>query len=41
MEYKTKFRPLERLGPDGWHRFDEEDQPANTAPPAIRLRELV
>jgi leucyl-tRNA---protein transferase len=22
MEYKIGFRPLERLGPDGWHRFD-------------------
>jgi arginine-tRNA-protein transferase len=22
MEYKTGFRPLERLAPDGWHRFD-------------------
>lgn len=22
MEYKTTFRPIERLGPDGWHAFD-------------------
>lgn len=22
MAYKAKFRPLERLGPDGWRRFD-------------------
>jgi arginyl-tRNA--protein-N-Asp/Glu arginylyltransferase len=22
MEYKVRFRPLERLGPDGWRRFD-------------------
>lgn len=41
MEYKTKFRPLERLGPDGWRRFEDDELPANTAPPAIRLRELV
>ncbi len=27
MEYKMRFQPLERLGPTGWHRFDE-------APPA-------
>ena len=26
MAYKAKFRPLERLGPDGWRRF-EPDQP--------------
>jgi leucyl-tRNA---protein transferase len=24
MEYKVKFRPIERLGPDGWHAFDPE-----------------
>lgn len=23
MAYKTRFRPLERLGPGGWHRMDE------------------
>jgi len=23
MAYKTLFRPLERLGPDGWSRFDD------------------
>lgn len=28
MEYKVKFRPIERLGPDGWQRFD----PAVAAP---------
>jgi leucyl-tRNA---protein transferase len=28
MEYKAKFRPIERLGPDGWQRFD----PAVAAP---------
>lgn len=22
MKYKTRFRPIERLGPDGWRRFD-------------------
>ena len=26
MAYKARFRPLERLGPNGWHRF-EPDQP--------------
>jgi len=23
MDYKTRFRPLERLGRDGWRRMDE------------------
>jgi hypothetical protein len=27
MAYKARFRPLERLGPNGWHRF-EPDRPA-------------
>ncbi|HEY9554208.1 arginyltransferase [Allosphingosinicella sp.] len=26
MAYKAKFRPLERLGPDGWRRFDPEQK---------------
>jgi arginine-tRNA-protein transferase len=25
MAYKTQFRPLERLGRDGWRRTDEVD----------------
>ena len=34
MQYKTAFRPLERLGRDGWRRLDEpEPEPA----PALRL----
>jgi arginine-tRNA-protein transferase len=29
MAYKTSFRPLERLGRDGWRRMDEvEPEPA-------------
>lgn len=24
MQYKTRYRPLERLGPDGWERFEPE-----------------
>jgi arginine-tRNA-protein transferase len=27
MEYKTRFRPLERLGRDGWKRMGEELEP--------------
>ena len=26
MAYKARFRPLERLGPDGWRRFDPEQK---------------
>jgi arginine-tRNA-protein transferase len=26
MQYKIRYRPLERLGRDGWERFDAEDQ---------------
>ena len=40
MEYKAKFRPIERLGPDGWHRFDPDQRQPATAPPAIRIAEL-
>jgi leucyl-tRNA---protein transferase len=36
MEYKTRFRPLERLGPDGWSRFD----PPTTAPEPVFPPEL-
>ncbi len=40
MEYKTKFRPIERLGPDGWHRFDPEQGALPSAPPALKISEL-
>ena len=26
MAYKTSFRPLERLGRDGWRRMDEPEE---------------
>ena len=28
MEYKVRFRPLERLGPDGWRRMSDAEQDA-------------
>lgn len=28
MQYKVRFRPLERLSPDGWARFTDEEQAA-------------
>jgi arginine-tRNA-protein transferase len=43
MAYKTSFRPLERLGRDGWRRMDETEGEAATEPvelPARRKRRL-
>lgn len=40
MEYKVKFRPIERLGPDGWHRFNPDQFTSTTTPPAIRITEF-
>ncbi len=34
MEYKTRFRPMERLGSNGWSRFNP-DQPERLRPPAL------
>jgi leucyl-tRNA---protein transferase len=28
MQYKIRYRPMERLGPDGWERFEPEVQQA-------------
>ncbi len=28
MQYKVRYRPLEKLGPDGWQRFSDEEQGA-------------
>lgn len=28
MQYKVRFRPLERLGPDGWRRMSNDEQDA-------------
>ena len=39
MAYKAKFRPIEKLGRDGWKRFDP-DQP-ESAPARVRLPELL
>jgi hypothetical protein len=27
MQYKVRFRPIERLGPTGWQRFEPIDPP--------------
>jgi arginine-tRNA-protein transferase len=26
MAYKSRFRPIERLGPNGWRRFDPDQR---------------
>jgi arginine-tRNA-protein transferase len=39
MAYKTRFRPLERLGRDGWRRMEdgEADAAANALPEQLSL----
>jgi len=39
MQYKIRYRPLERLGPDGWRRFTEEEQDSLIAAVASTRRE--
>ncbi len=35
MAYKTRFRPLERLGPEGWSRFEPEEPHDRIYPPEL------
>ncbi len=37
MAYKTRYRPIEVLGPTGWRLLREEEM--NAAPPTARIRE--
>lgn len=39
MQYKIRYRPLERLGPDGWRRFTAEEQDALIDAVAVRPRD--
>ncbi len=39
MEYKTRFRPIERLGPNGWSRFDPDNARPVTPPALNRVLE--
>jgi arginine-tRNA-protein transferase len=39
MQYKVRYRPLERLGPDGWRRFSDEQQSALIAAAAAARRD--
>ena len=38
MAYKTGFRPLERLGRDGWRRMDEMEDVSSEEPLALPTR---
>ena len=37
MEYKVKFRPIERLGPDGWQLFDPAVAPPCGPPTSLAV----
>jgi arginine-tRNA-protein transferase len=39
MQYKVRFRPLERLGPGGWHRFADHEQAALIAAAIVHPRD--
>jgi arginine-tRNA-protein transferase len=39
MQYKVRYRPLERLGPDGWRRFSDEQQAGLIAAAAAARRD--
>ncbi len=45
MAYKARFRPIERLGPDGWSAFDPDAAPsprsAATEAPAEPVQQMV
>jgi arginine-tRNA-protein transferase len=38
MAYKTSFRPLERLGRDGWKRLDSEESEPEKQPIVLPTR---
>ena len=39
MAYKTRYRPIEVLGPNGWAVFDDGDE-VQAMPMPARIREL-
>lgn len=39
MQYKIRYRPLERLGPNGWQRFTEQEQHALISSVAVARRD--
>jgi leucyl-tRNA---protein transferase len=40
MEYKTRFRPMERLGPAGWSLFQDDGAPVAAGAPELDIRAL-
>jgi arginine-tRNA-protein transferase len=38
MQYKIRFRPLERLGPAGWQRFTGKSKPRSSLPSRLPAR---
>jgi leucyl-tRNA---protein transferase len=40
MEYKTRFRPMERLGPAGWSLYEDGAPPEGAGAPALDIRAL-
>lgn len=41
MQYKTRYRPLEKLGSSGWVRFDAEEAAPSSVPGPNPLKEMV
>jgi arginine-tRNA-protein transferase len=39
MQYKIRYRPLERLGPSGWQRFTDDEQSALISSVAVARRD--
>ena len=39
MQYKIRYRPLERLGPAGWQRFTEDEQSTLISSAAVASRD--
>ncbi len=40
MEYKTRFRPMERLGPNGWSLYEDGVAPTAVGNPDLDIRAL-
>jgi leucyl-tRNA---protein transferase len=40
MEYKTRFRPMERLGPEGWSLYEDGAVPNAVGAPELDIRAL-
>jgi arginine-tRNA-protein transferase len=38
MDYKTRFRPLERLGRDGWRKMEDEGERSGASDYSLPFR---